>query len=776
MAGTLLDALANQDYPFALLVERLNPKRDTSRTPIYQTLFVFQKPHNISEFIDVITDFYSGTARVKMGDLDFESFPISQQEGQFDMSIEMTGTAESLKGVLKYNRDVFADATTKRMSEYFLNILESMIENPAREISEIDFMSTNEKHQLLVEWNDTRQNQAVTYVHKLFENQVEKTPHATALVFNDGHLSYSQLNHRANQLAHYLSKKGIGPDERVGICVERSLEMVTGVLGILKASGAYVPMDPQYPRELLSYIIKDSQISVLLANHHLANLFQPGSETILEIDSDWKQVARESIDNPDKKVSPGNLTYIIYTSGSTGRPKGIAMVLQCDGNLIQWTIKISKAVQHTKTLQFTTLNFDISFQEMFTTFGTGGTLLLIREALRHDPVNLLKLLKKESIERIFVPYVYLKMLADTVETDETLLPLSLMELFTAGEQLRITPALVNMFKKLNGCPLHNHYGPTECYVVTGYTLSGDPGNWPLLPPVGKPVDDVRIYILDRYLKPVPQGVTGEIFIGGICLARGYQNLAEMTEKNFIKGPFNNKEHLYRTGDLARYLPDGNIEFLGRSDHQLKIRGFRIEPDEIKNHLLSHQDITDAFVTDHEDKTGVKSLLAYIVSENEKELSVTALKDYLAEKLPNFMVPSFFVKLDKIPRLPSTKVDRSSLPLTDGSVATGIEYVAPGDDVEEKLAGIWQDLLNLEKVGIHDDLFDIGGNSLTTLSIQRKIDEFYPGKVKIPDIIQYPTVSSLANVIKNRESTLIEDAAGRNEQFQNLLEAITMEDS
>jgi amino acid adenylation domain-containing protein len=779
MRQTLLDAFDHQDYPFGLLVDRLNPGRDPGRPPVFQTMFVFQKPHQVSEFIDVITDFYTSSARVKIHDLDFESFPISQQEGQFDMSIEMTGSGESLKGVFKYNRDLFDHATIERMANHFLLLLERIVTHPGQQVSQIRFINREEKNRLLQEWNDTRDPEVVQNIkclHQLFADQVNQSPDAAALLWKEQSLNYTRLNRQANQLARYLIKNGVKPEDRIGICIRRSFEMMIGLMGILKAGGVVVPLDPYYPGERLAMMIEDSQLSILLTNHHLVDLFQPVSQnenlTVIDVDNDGEIIARESAGDLAANVSAENLLYILYTSGSTGTPKGVEMPHQPIANLILWQNQRAKLPPPAITLQFTTLSFDVSFQEIFSTLCSGGTLLLIPEELRQDPLALLKLMKEAEVQRIFVPFVFLQMLAEASENNDELLPSSLRQIITAGEQLRITRPIVNLFKKLNHCTLYNQYGPTEAHVVTAYTLQGQPDEWPLLPPIGKPIANTRIYILDKHSQLVPIGVTGEIFIGGICLARGYRHQPELTKEKFVKDPFaNNTDRLYRTGDLGRFLVDGNIEFLGRRDHQVKIRGFRVEPAEIENQLLNHEEVSDVVVIDRENKDGIKSLAAYIVTPNQKELPVKKLKDYLAGKLPGYMIPAYFVQMDKIPLLPNKKVDYLSLPRPDVTIAAGTEYAPPGDEVEEKLAGIWQEILDMEKIGINDNLFDIGGNSLITLSLQKKIEELYPGKIKIPDLIQYPTIAALAKVIKTREAS-VPQKSEREEQLQTLLEAIS----
>ena len=770
---TLLDALENQEYPFSLLVDRLNPKRDPSRPPIFQTMFVFQKPHNVSEGIDVLTDFYACDGKIKVDDLEFESFPISQQEGQFDMSIEMAGSEATLKGVLKYNRDLYYKDSMVRMSAYFSNLLQSIVTNPEQHVSELQLITEEEKQKILVEWNNTEREGDIKCVHELFEEQVKRTPDAIAIEFNGKQLSYIELDHRANKLACYLSKRGIKPDDPIGICVERSFDMIVGIIGILKAGCAYVPLDPGYPRERLFFMAEDSRIPILLTSHHLTDLFQSIDVDIIRIDEDWPMIVQESELDECRNFRSENLAYILYTSGSTGQPKGVAMPHRSVCNLIQWQNKNSITAKKAKTLQFTTLNFDVSFQEIFSTLGSGGTLLLIEEELRLDPIALLRLIIEETVERVFIPFVYLQMLADTIETYHELLPLNLREIITAGEQLRITRSISNLFKKLNHCTLYNQYGPTETHVVTSFTLKGDPDKWPFLPPIGKPIANTRMYILDKHLKPVPLGVSGELYSGGMSLARGYHQQSELTKKSFIENPFlDYEERLYRTGDLARFLPDGNIEFLGRADHQIKIRGFRIELAEIENQLLNHEDVSDAVVLSREDHNGIKTLCAYFVSE--RGLSEVELKSYLSEKIPSYMVPSYFVSLREIPLLPNNKVDRLSLPQPEQSVLARVEYVAPGDEVEEKLAEICRGVLTMEKLGVNDNLFEFGVNSLTTLTIQRKINQIYPGKIRIPDIMQYATISDLAKILKNREATTL-GKSGREGQLENFLSEIGQKD-
>lgn len=766
---TLLDAIDHQQLPFSLLVERLNPQRTSNISPIFQTMFVFQKPQNFSDSIDTITDFYAGKGKMSIHGYEFESFPIPQQTGQFDLSIEMTGSEDFLKGVLKYNCDLFKIDTMKSMIKNFISLLHCVVEQPFAHISESDFIDKEDMHKMLFQWNDTKAIWNFQCIHNLFEHQVKLTPDANALAFKDQQLSYKDLNYRANQVANYLIKQGVRPDDTVGICIEPSFEMIIGIIAILKAGGAYVPLDRTYPTERLAFMIENSKISFLLAIGNFKKFDHFSNVHLIRIDRDWDLINEETGLESDIELSTDNLAYILYTSGSTGMPKGVAMPHRPLCNLIYWQKRNSNISQNSKTLQFTTLNFDVSFQEIFTTLCSGGTLMLIPNSLRQDPISLLKFLRNEAVDRLFVPFVFLQALAEAAETDVNLIPENLREIITAGEQLRITPSIKSFFNQLNHCSLCNQYGPTETHVVTSFTLSKNPNTWPYLPPIGKPIANTQIYILDKNLNPVPQGVLGEIFIGGICLAKGYFQQPELTHKKFIQSISKiNQKRLYRTGDIARFLSDGTIEFYGRTDHQIKIRGFRIEPYEIEKQLEEHISVSKAVVADFEDKNGIKSLIAYFVCN--KELSPMEIKKYLIEKLPSYMIPSYFIKLDHIPLLPNNKVDRLSLPRPNQYVSKDIDYIAPRNDTEKAIVDFCRELTSVPQIGIDTNFFDMGINSLTTLTLHRKIDKRYPGKIKIPDLLQYPTVSDLATLIQSRKSVLPQTSE-KETQYHTFLETI-----
>lgn len=601
---------------------------------------------------------------------------------------------------------------------------------------------------LMEKWNQT----AAPYplngrVHDCFDEQAKKTPDAIAVICGETKTTYCELARRADELAAHLRALGVGPDARVGLSVERSLDMMVGVLGILKAGGAYVPMDPAYPQERLAFMLEDSRAPVLLTQEKFAAHLASTQAKVILLDEPLSKelpAAKTSTAEP----TPENLAYVIYTSGSTGKPKGVAMVHRCLVNLIAWQLTESKLPVGAKTLQFASLSFDVSFQEMFSTWAAGGTLVLITEELRRHPEGLLRLMQRESVARLFLPFVALQQIAQAVE-DTGLVPETLREVITAGEQLQISRAIENLFEKLPRAKLFNHYGPSESHVVTSFPLEGEPREWMRLPPIGRPVANCKIFLLDPNLRRVEIGEPGELHIGGVSLARGYLDRPELTQQKFIADPFSGEPgaRLYKTGDLARFLPDGNIEFLGRIDHQVKIRGFRIELGEIEAVLGQHPKVREASVSVFEPAPGDKRLVGYFVAQPSEKPSVGELRAFLGEKLADYMVPTMFVALDKLPLTPSGKVDRRSLPAPDQSRPDlEKEFVAPRNDTEMQLAKMWEKLLNVSPIGIHDNFFELGGDSLIAGRLFTQIQKTF-GKNFVPTaLLGAPTIAQLGGLI------------------------------
>ena len=761
---TTLLAYEYQDVPFEKIVEELQPERSLSHTPLFQVMFTLQN---------------APRQNLELSRLALRPLQVEHDIAKFDLMLSVAEGADTLKLALEYNTDLFDASTVERMAGHFQVLLEGIAADPEQRVSTLPMLTEIERRQLLVEWNDTRADYPdAGPVHKLFEAQAERTPDATAVVFGKERLAYRELNERANQVAHHLRALGVAPDVRVGVCMERSVEMVVGVLGILKAGGAYVPLDPAYPQERLAFMVEDTEAPVLLTQKRLVKGLPKSRAQLVCLDIDWKVVARQNKGNPTGEMKADNLAYVIYTSGSTGRPKGVAMTHGSLVNLLSWQLRNSALPGGAKTLQFASLSFDVSFQEMFSSWCAGGALVLITEELRRDTVGLLRFLTDEAITRLFLPFIALQQLAEVAD-ERGLLPADLREVVTAGEQLQITRQIASLFSKLKNCTLHNQYGPSESHVVTAFTLTGPPSSWVALPPIGRPIANTQIFVLDRHSNPVPVGVPGELHIGGVSLARGYLNRPELTAERFITDPFSREPgaRLYRTGDVARYLSDGTIEYAGRVDDQVKVRGYRIELGEVEAILSQHPAVRETAVMVREDNPGDKRLVAYVVLEEEQAPSVSEvislikkgdhlvahagpradqspggseLRGYLKERLPEYMVPSAFVVLEELPLTPSGKVNRRVLPAPDGArPELNKTFVAPRDTLELQLTKMWERTLGVARIGVKDNFFDLGGHSLLAVRLFAQIEKTFDKNLPLATLFQAPTIEQLADILRQR---------------------------
>jgi amino acid adenylation domain-containing protein/non-ribosomal peptide synthase protein (TIGR01720 family) len=647
-----------------------------------------------------------------------------------------------------YERSRYDNLITERMLKHFVTLLERMATEPAHIVSQLELLTDAERQTLIEVWNETQADYPTDKcLHEIFEEQSARAPDAVALVFDDQYLSYGQLNARANQLAHHLRKIGVGPETLVGILAERGVEMLVGVLGVLKAGGAYVPLDPAYPPERLKLMLEDSGAVALLTTGQRAAELPENGMRVLRLDAGEAIISAESRENPRPTATADNLLYVIYTSGSTGRPKGVAMRHGPLTNLITWQTRRATP-SPARTLQFTSLSFDVSFQEIATTWCSGGTLVMISEETRRDAERLLNLIVDAEVERLFLPFVALQQLAEIAARKE-LSSARLREVLTAGEQLQVTARVIEMFSKLPGSSLHNQYGPAEAHVVTALTLQGSPQRWPSLPPIGRPVDNAHMYVLDARLRPVPVEVTGELYIGGDILARGYLNRPELTAERFIPDPFGAERgaRLYRTGDSAIYLRDGQIEFLGRSDQQVKIRGFRIELGEIETVIATHEAVREAVVTADVQEGGTKRLIAYLVLHPGAQPSLGEVRQFLAERLPGYMVPSAFVIMDQLPLTPSGKVNRRALP-APSTVEREVKErttVARGE-VEELLCATIAHCLQIEHAGPDDNYFDLGGHSLLATQVISRIREAFGVELPLRALFESQTIADMAERI------------------------------
>eukprot|EP00362_Geleiidae_sp_MMETSP1317_P001725 CAMPEP_0201286064 /NCGR_PEP_ID=MMETSP1317-20130820/114215_1 /ASSEMBLY_ACC=CAM_ASM_000770 /TAXON_ID=187299 /ORGANISM="Undescribed Undescribed, Strain Undescribed" /LENGTH=1042 /DNA_ID=CAMNT_0047612527 /DNA_START=351 /DNA_END=3479 /DNA_ORIENTATION=+ len=724
---TVLGAIKNQDYPFASLVKKLQIKRDSSYSPLVQTGFILQRPQQFSTLVD------DAEKRINWGGLEIEVFGMGQEEGFYDLRLEVFETKESLLGELKYNTDLFNSDTITRIAGHFRTLMEEIVANSEQRIRELPLLTKEEKHQIIVEWNDTKADYPKDRcIHQLFEEHVEKDPYAVAVVFEEQKLTYSELNNRANQLAHYLQALGVKLETLVGICMERSLEMIIGLLGILKAGGAYVPLDPQYPKERLSFMMDDTQSPILLTQSKLIGSLPEHKAKVVCLDTSWDTVGKESEKNVNSDVKSDNLAYVIYTSGSTGKPKGVMLEHSGLCNVSSSQIKLFNVNPSSNVLQFSSLSFDAATFEFVMAMLSGATLCLgKREDLLPGP-NLIQLLEDLNVTIVTLPP---SALANLPYKDL----LALRTITVAGELC--SSKLVEHWAE--GREFFNLYGPTEGTI---WTTAAKCTSSDKKPPIGRPINNTQVYILDANLQLVPIGVPGELHIAGIGLARGYLNRIELTREKFIPNPFDHDEansRLYKTGDLVRYLPDGNIEYLGRIDDQVKIRGFRIEPGEIEILLGKHLDVKEVVIIVREDQPGDKRLVAYLVPRREKTLNIGELRSFLKQKLADYMIPSAFLILEAMPLTPNGKVDRKALLAVDIELTRETEFVAPSTSTQKSIAKIWAEVLKIEKVGVQDNFFEIGGDSLLLVHVHSKLQKKLEMEFPIADLFQYPTIHSLS---------------------------------
>ncbi|MGV2831543.1 non-ribosomal peptide synthetase [Myxosarcina sp. GI1(2024)] len=718
-----LEARENQDLSFYQLVEILNPERDLSEmVPLFQVKFDLQ---------------IARVEPLELSNLTTSSFILNKDTTRFELRYNLSETDRGLKVLVEYSTDIFDTSTIIRMIGHYRNLLERVVANPQQRLSDLSLLTEPERQQLLVEWNDTKvEYPQDKYIHQLFELQVEKTPDAVAVVFEEEALTYQQLNQRANQLAHYLQTLGVQPEVLVGICVERSVEMVIGLLAILKAGGAYVPIDPNYPQQRLNYMLEVSQPGVLLIQRHLLESLPDCQAQVVCLDTDWEQISDNAIENLASHITTDNLAYVIYTSGSTGKPKGAMNTHQGILNRLLWMQDAYQLNTTDTVLQKTSFSSDVSVWELFWTLMTGARLVVAQLERHQDPNYLINLILHQQVTTLhFVPSMLQMFLeAESVEQCQ-----SIKRVIASGEVL---PAQLQQqfFERLDA-QLYNHYGPTEAATDVTYWHCQPDSNLTKVP-IGRPIANTQIYILNRDLQPVPIGVPGELYIGGVGLARGYLNRPELTQEKFIANPFKKETRLYKTGDLARYHTNGAIEYLGRIDHQVKIRGFRIELEEIKVIIASHSLVKDCVVIPHEDITGEKRLVAYYVVR--EQLDINQLCKYLKPKLPEYMIPSAWMELEIFPLTPNGKCDYKALPVPDWTKnITRKSYIAPRIPTEKILANIWQQVLELERVGIHDNFFELGGNSLLATQVVYRVNHTLKVNLMLRSLLEFPTVAELA---------------------------------
>ncbi len=737
-----LEAYAHQDLPFEKLVDELQPGRDLSRSPIFQVMFVLQ---NIPmEALD-------------LPGLTLSTVNVAHKTAKFDLALSMEDSDRGLGGAFEYNTDLFDAATIARLADHFQTLLEGIVAHPGQRLLDLPLLSEAEHDQLLLEWNHTQIEYAGEQCfHELFERQVARTPDGTAVIWQDHGLTYEALNRRANQLAHHLRKLGVGPEAPVGLCVERSLEMMVGLLGVLKAGGAYLPLSPEFPPERLAFMLEDTLAPVLLVQQELVAKLPEHAARIICLDTDWGAIAGESEANPHSNVGPENLAYILYTSGSTGTPKGVMSKQESLVNYLRWVEASLLDSSGYDLPAITTVTFDASLKQLLAPLLRGDRVWLLPEDAVMQPAILLEnLYSRPQVGINCVPSLW-KALLDEVAADQDAAPTErLTDLLLGGE--RVEESLVTAsLAALPHLQMWNLYGPTEttANVSMGRLMPGEAVT------IGHQIGNTQVYLLDEHWQLVPVGAPGELYVGGVGLARGYLNRPALTAEGFVPNPFAHAvppadredgrggSRLYKTGDWARRLPDGRIEFLGRLDQQVKVRGFRIELGEIESILSQHPEVQEAVVLAREDKPSEKRLVAYVVPRQQPVPLVSELRNFAKEKLPDYMVPSAWVTLEALPLMLSGKVDRRALPEPEETrPALEAAFVPPRNAFEARIAAIWSEVLGLDTVGIDDNFFDLGGESFKAVKVVRRIDK----SVSVMDLFKYPTIRELAAQLSQKRA-------------------------
>ncbi|MDR8482042.1 non-ribosomal peptide synthetase, partial [Serratia nevei] len=729
---TVLAAQENRDLPFEQVVELVNPPRHLGYTPLFQVMLAWQ----------------DGSVRdIPLPGLQAELAGLEYSAAKFDLTLDLADTGEGISGTLNFATALFDRATAERYGVYLVQALRAMTLNSPRSVSHIDLLPLAEREHLLHGWNRTERDYPLDQtLAALFEQQVRRTPDATALVSGAESLSYAQLNARANRLAHALIARGVGPDSRVAVCAERGLHMVTALFGILKAGGAYVPLDPAYPGERLQYILQDADPVLLLAD--AAGRAALGEPATPQLALEAALPDTLSTENPERRAQASHLAYVIYTSGSTGKPKGAMNEHRGVVNRLVWMQEAYGLTAADTVLQKTPFGFDVSVWEFFWPLMVGARLVMAKPEGHKDPDYLSRAIEQYGVTTLhFVPSMLQSFLADGQAASRCG---QVVRVMCSGEAL--PAALVaEFYRRLPQAELHNLYGPTEAAVdVTAWHCSREADRVSV--PIGRPIANTRIYLLDDHGQPVPLGAVGELYIGGVQVARGYLNRPELTAERFLADPFAPGGRMYRTGDVARYLANGDIEYLGRNDQQVKIRGFRIECGEIEAVLATHPAVREA-VVDARAVGDDKRLVAWVVpaADVAEETLAGALRQHVSAALPDYMVPSAWVVVAALPLSPNGKLDRRALPEPQGAQSQAA-YEAPQGEHETLLAGIWRELLNVEQVGRHDNFFELGGHSLLAVRLTNRLQQV-EWQLPLQTLFANPTLLALAQQLRRTDEAL-----------------------
>ena len=718
---TTLNAFSHQDVSFTELVEAAHGPREVNRPPLFRVMFILQ-------------NFTPRTLQLK--NLTVELLEFETGTSRFDLTVEAREQSGSLDCQWEFNTDLFDDSTIARMQEHYRCLLEGILANPDQKISQLEMMTDSERTELAESANASRSEYPQDLcIHDLFAQQVAPQPNAIAVEFGAQRLTYKELDSQSNRLAQRLCSLGVGPGTLVGICLERSAQIPVALMAVLKAGGAYIPLDPQYPRERVAFMIEDSRAAVLITETHLLNSLPGRLPSVVCVDRDRESLSREVNKPPLHRVTSSDLAYVIYTSGSTGKPKGVEISHRAAVNFLSSMRLEPGFSQNDRLLAVTTLCFDIAGLEFYLPLTCGGTVVIApREALT-DGAALTDLLATSKISIMQATPVTWRLLLESGWQG-----IRGLKILCGGEGFprELADRLLQ-----TGAEVWNVYGPTETTIwSTVQRVEKGVGSVP----IGRPIANTQVYVLDAGRHPVPRGVTGELYIGGDGLARGYLNRPDLTADRFVANPFRAGERLYRTGDLARFLADGTLECLGRVDNQVKLRGFRIELGEIESALEQQTDIRQAVVMVREDVPNDKNLVAYLITQPGAARDSKDLRDALSARLPEYMVPSRWVFLDAFPLTPNRKVDRRALPAPDNNVSSSAAYVPPTTDSEIKVAAIWERLLKHSRVGVNDNFFDLGGHSLVVVQLQNLIRKQFHREVSLVQLFQRPTVAAIAALL------------------------------
>ncbi|HXQ73509.1 MAG TPA: amino acid adenylation domain-containing protein, partial [Pyrinomonadaceae bacterium] len=711
-----LGAYAHQDLPFEKLVEETQPERHTTHSPIYQVMFEMQN---------------AAVGKLVLPGLAIESLKLDLAAAKFDLTLSMDELDQGIAAVLNYSTDIFEAETIHRMADHLLTLLEDIAEHADKRVSELELFSTAERGKLVDDWNAT---EAVyphdKLVHELFEQQAERQPDAIAIVFEDQEITYNELNRRAEQTARHLRSAGVGPETLVGVALDRSIEMVVALLGVLKAGGAFVSFDLTYPKERLDFMFEETRAPLVLTREFLADS--------VTSESPWLINHRDS-ENTDR------LAYVFYTSGSTGEPKGILAQHSGVVNFLTFNAKTYQLGPDDTVLQLASPSFDASVRDTLGPLIAGARLVLVNDAEAKDPETLVSKMSEQRITCLLsVVPTLLSVLTDAARRAVNP-PAHVRLILTSGESLPLAECTKARSAFGEDVVIVNQYGPTECTMTqTFYAVPrGEDATGSAL--AGRPIDNMQLYILDERLNLVPTGIPGDVYIGGVGLARGYLDHAAQTAEKFIPHPFKPGARLYKTGDLARFHHNGQIELLGRADNQIKLRGLRIEPAEIEAALLAHESVREAAVIARDDGSGQR-LVAYLVGTPEGVPTAPELREHLRHTLPEYLVPAVFVALDSLPLTPNGKVDRRALPAPQLDAGSA-EYVEPRTETERMLATVWQDLLNTGRAGVEDNFFDVGGHSLLATQLLWRIKEAFGVDLPMRVLFERPTIAALAESIE-----------------------------